>query len=108
MVGEGGLGAALNVLGEFVLRVSADGMCADGAGRGMLCTYAVKTLRSAVEALPTAPALKQDLTCLVCTVQIKLVSKAGVRRSLNNLDCSGTASQVTPQGRHQHANASGG
>ena len=34
--------------------------------------------------------------------------KAGFRRSFNDHDCSGTASQITPQGRHQHANASGG
>ena len=33
---------------------------------------------------------------------------AGVRRSFNNQDCSGTASQITPQGRHHHANAYGG
>ena len=34
--------------------------------------------------------------------------KAGFRRSFNDHDCSGTASQITPQGRHQHANATGG
>ena len=34
--------------------------------------------------------------------------KAGARRSFDNHDCLGTASQVTQQGRHQHANASGG
>ena len=34
--------------------------------------------------------------------------KAGVRLSFNNHDCSGIASQVTPQGCHQHANAYGG
>ena len=40
--------------------------------------------------------------------KIEASPAAGVRRSLNNHDCSRIASQVTPQGRHQHANASGG
>ena len=31
--------------------------------------------------------------------------KAGFRRSFDGHECSGTASQVTPQGRHQHVNA---
>ena len=35
-------------------------------------------------------------------------AKAGFRCSFNHHDCSGTASQVTPQGRHQHVNASSG
>ena len=31
----------------------------------------------------------------------------GVSSSFKNHKCSGTTSQVTPQGRHQHANAAG-
>ena len=34
--------------------------------------------------------------------------KSGVRRSFDNHDCSGTAFQVTPPVRYQHANASCG
>ena len=37
-----------------------------------------------------------------------LAFKGGVRRSFNNHDRSGTASQVTSRGRYQQANESGG
>ena len=45
---------------------------------------------------------------MVINAPILLFVKTGVRRSFHNHDCSGTASQVTPQVRFQRANASGG
>ena len=47
--------------------------------------------------------------CPSCLEQLSAgTAKAGFRCSFNHHDCSGTASQVTPQGRHQHVNASSG
>ena len=46
------------------------------------------------------------LFCLCYKYWCELLTKAWVRSSFNKHDCLETASQVTPQGCHQHANAS--